>query len=66
MPEMDGYTASSRIREDEKGQNTKIVVITASAMKEHHERALKSGCDDLVKKPIAPQNLPDHRTTTRY
>ncbi|MCL2809931.1 MAG: response regulator [Treponema sp.] len=57
MPEMDGYEATSRIREIEKKliKNQKripIVAMTANVFKEDIEKCLNAGMDDHIGKPI--------------
>ncbi len=61
MPEMDGLTATSilRDREREHGGNTHVAVIalTAHAMKGDQDRCLLAGMDGYLTKPIRPQEL---------
>ncbi|MGI8547865.1 MAG: response regulator [Gemmatimonadaceae bacterium] len=59
MPEMDGYTATQRIREREAagGRRTPIVAMTANAMREDRTRCLESGMDGFIPKPIAIEEL---------
>ncbi len=59
MPEMDGYTATRRIREREAagGRRTAIVAMTANAMREDRARCLESGMDGFIPKPIALEEL---------
>ena len=53
MPEMDGVTATGRIRE-EWAQNDQpwIIAMTADALEGDRERFLEAGMDDYVAKPI--------------
>lgn len=63
MPEMDGYAASTAIREGKAGTEylkIPIVAMTANAMAGDREKCLISGMNDYVSKPI---NLPTLRTT---
>ena len=59
MPEMDGYTATQRIREREAGTNrhTPILAMTANAMREDRALCLECGMDGFVPKPIALDEL---------
>ena len=50
MPEMDGHEAVRILRAD--GYRGTIVAVTASAMSSDSERAIKSGCDAFIPKPI--------------
>ncbi|MEF8845550.1 MAG: ATP-binding protein, partial [Bacteroidales bacterium] len=55
MPNMDGYTATQKIRE----LNKKIVIIaqTAYALAGDREKAIEAGCDDYLSKPIDEGDL---------
>lgn len=62
MPEMDGYDATGEIRNPESkvlNHNVIVIALTANAMKEDHEKCLKSGMDDYLSKPVKPQKLSD-------
>lgn len=55
MPEMDGWTATSAIRQWERnGERPPIPIIAVSAFarKEDHQRSLDSGCNLHVTKPV--------------
>lgn len=56
LPVMDGWTAASHLKADSKLARIPIIALTAHAMAGDRERALASGCDDYVTKPI---NLPE-------
>jgi two-component system sensor histidine kinase/response regulator len=59
MPEMDGLTATTRIREQEKQTNrhVPIIAMTAHAMRGDRERCIEAGMDDYVSKPISAATL---------
>ena len=57
MPEMDGYTTTAKIREQEKknGDHIPIVAMTAHAMKGDRERCIAAGMDGYIAKPVSAQ-----------
>ena len=57
MPNLDGYGATKRIRE--LGIGIPIVALTAHALKEEREHALRSGFDDYLIKPLNARLLID-------
>ena len=59
MPEMDGFEATSIIRDRERGttKHLPIVAMTAHAMKGDRERCLDAGMDGYVPKPIRARQL---------
>jgi hypothetical protein len=50
MPEMDGYTATRKIREFNK--DVIIIAQTAYALAGDREMALQAGCNEYISKPI--------------
>lgn len=52
MPIMDGYRALQTLRADGRFQNLPVVALTANAMAGDKERALKSGFDGYLTKPL--------------
>lgn len=59
MPDLDGYESTRQIRALPGGHAVKIVALTASAFAEDRAAALSAGCDELVKKPVAEDELFD-------
>jgi hypothetical protein len=59
MPEMDGFEATRRIREQEwqDGLHTPIIALTAHALKGDRERCLDAGMDAYVSKPMRARDL---------
>jgi len=59
MPVMDGYEATQTIRsyEDPYFKTVPIFALSASAMLEEKEKAMKYGFNDFVTKPFQPQEL---------
>ena len=59
MPEMDGFQATSAIREKERasGQHIPIIALTGSADAEGRDKCLRSGMDEVLIKPVAPIKL---------
>ncbi|MEP6884879.1 MAG: response regulator [Gammaproteobacteria bacterium] len=62
MPVMDGFTATRRIRELEKGGASKrlpIIALTANVMSQDRENCIAAGMDAHLGKPIEPAQLAD-------
>jgi CheY-like chemotaxis protein len=57
MPEMDGYEATSYIRQLKKGKNIPIVAITAHAMSGDKDKCYKAGMNYYLPKPIYSADL---------
>jgi len=59
MPVMDGYEATTKIRELPDGDAVKIVAVTASVFKEQRPKIMQAGCDALVHKPFRSHEIFD-------
>ncbi len=58
LPGMDGLELTRRLKADPAMRGTKILAITAYAMKGDEQKALAAGCDGYVAKPIDTRSLP--------
>lgn len=52
MPQMDGVTASKKIKAIELNKETPVIAVTAHAMSGERDRLLNAGMDDYLTKPI--------------
>ncbi|MGA1328497.1 MAG: response regulator, partial [Rubrivivax sp.] len=57
MPVMDGVTATVTIRRQVSADELPIVAMTANAMQQDRDRCMQAGMQDVVTKPIDPDNL---------
>lgn len=55
LPELCGYKATKEIRKFNK--NVKIIAQTAYALSGDREKAINSGCDDYIAKPIMADQI---------
>lgn len=55
MPDMDGFTATAEIRRFD--TNIPIIAQTAYAYRDDYQKALDSGCNDYISKPIHEDEL---------
>jgi len=52
MPEVDGYTLTSKIKAMPQYAKLPIIAVTANVMRGDRERSLEAGCDGYIQKPI--------------
>ena len=57
MPVMNGIDAIRQIKATPKGQDIKIIALTASTIEEERTIVMKSGCDDLLPKPFCEADI---------
>jgi two-component system cell cycle response regulator DivK len=59
MPDMDGYSLTTKIKETPRFESTPIIALTANVMRGDRERSLEAGCDGYIQKPIDIDKLSD-------
>ena len=57
MPQMDGLTATRRLKADPEVSAIPILALTAHAMPADRELARNAGCDGYLAKPIIPRDV---------
>jgi two-component system cell cycle response regulator DivK len=58
MPDIDGYTLTSRLKSISTLKQVPIIALTANVMKGDRERSFEAGCDGYIQKPIDVDTLP--------
>lgn len=58
LPGIDGAEALRQLRANQRTQDVPVVAVTAFAMREDRERALRCGFDGYVEKPFSARELP--------
>jgi CheY-like chemotaxis protein len=57
LPEMDGWEATSVLKQDPETKDIPVVALTAHAMAGDREKAFQAGCDDYDTKPVEFRRL---------
>ena len=57
LPVMDGWTATTRIKENPNTKQIPIIGLSAHAMETDREKAMAAGCDDYDIKPVELKRL---------
>ncbi|RYG18106.1 MAG: response regulator [Chitinophagaceae bacterium] len=57
MPEMDGYQAIAKMKQDEELKDVPVIAVTAQAMVGDRERCLDAGANGYVSKPVNVDEL---------
>jgi two-component system, cell cycle response regulator DivK len=52
MPEMDGWTATRLLKNNAQTASIPLIVLTAHALPGDRKRAMDSGCDEYIAKPM--------------
>lgn len=52
MPEMDGWTATRLIKSDARTGSIPLIALTAHVLPGDRQRAIDSGCDEYITKPM--------------
>ncbi|MCL4251244.1 MAG: response regulator [Anaerolineae bacterium] len=59
MPEMDGLSATRKLKTMPQLNGVPIVALTANAMEKDEDQAVAAGCDGFIRKPIDIDRLPN-------
>lgn len=52
MPEMDGWTATRLIKQNKQTSSIPLIALTAHVLPGDRQRAVDSGCDEYITKPM--------------
>jgi PAS domain S-box-containing protein len=57
MPKKNGFEVTKKIKSLPEGTDVPIIIVTASALNQTHDNALKAGADSFIKKPYIEDDL---------
>ncbi len=57
MPEMNGFEACRRLRQEEATRDIPIIMVTTRGEQVNVETGFESGCNDYITKPVDPLEL---------
>ncbi|HEX7051546.1 MAG TPA: response regulator [Longimicrobiales bacterium] len=57
IPKIDGWEATRRLKSAEDTRDIPIIALTAHALDEDREKALRTGCDGYLAKPVEPRRV---------
>lgn len=57
IPGVDGWTVAERLKTGEETRDLPIIAVTAHALPEDRERAMRVGCDTYLSKPVRPRRV---------
>jgi signal transduction histidine kinase/ActR/RegA family two-component response regulator len=57
MPDLDGYQVAQQLRQEPWAKNIQLIALTGWGQDRDRRRALESGFDEHLSKPIEPENL---------
>ncbi|GAK55095.1 putative histidine kinase [Candidatus Vecturithrix granuli] len=57
MPVLDGYQATQQIKATPQGQQTKVIVVSASVVDDDRQAVFAAGCDDFLRKPFQEADI---------
>ena len=59
LPDGDGFLLAAELRAQALSRRPRIVALTADAVRDTREAAMRAGCDEILTKPYVPQVLLD-------
>jgi len=57
LPELDGWEATARLKEDSRTADIPVIALTVHVQEEHRRRAAQAGCVDFLGKPVEPRTV---------